>query len=118
MNWKGNIKMSERSLDTHGRWRSKTIAFRISPEDNEQINRLVALSGMSKQDYIAANMMRHRFTVYPNSRVQKAMKYYLQKVILELQRIEKAGELTDEFLQVLRFALQIFEGLGGTTPGR
>ena len=104
--------MSEKRRDEHNRWRSKTIAFRISPEDNEQINQIVALTGLTKQDYISANMMRHQFTVYPNSRVQKALQVYFQNVVQQLQRIRAAGELTDEFLSVLRFALTIYDGLG------
>lgn len=104
--------MSEKCLDKHGRWRSITIAFRISPEDNEQINQLVALTGLTKQDYISANMLRHQITVVPNPRVQKALRLYFQNVVQELQRIETAGNLTDEFLAVLRCALTIYDGLG------
>lgn len=103
--------MSEKRKDTHNRWRSKTIAFRVSPEDNEQINQLVAMAGLTKQDYISANMMKHQFTIVPNSRVQKALRVYFQNVVQELQRIKAAGELTDEFLSVLKFALTIYDGL-------
>ena len=44
--------MSAKNLDNHNRWRSKTIAFRVSPEENEQIEIAVRLSGLTKQDYI------------------------------------------------------------------
>ena len=44
--------MSVKNLDNHNRWRSKTIAFRVSPEENEQIEIAVRLSGLTKQDYI------------------------------------------------------------------
>ena len=44
--------MSEKSLDRKGRWRSKTVAFRLSPEENETLNNMVKLSGLTKQDYI------------------------------------------------------------------
>ena len=106
------VEMSEKCHDSHGRWRSKTIAFRISPEDDETINQLVCLCGLTKQDYISANMMRHQITVYPNPRVQKALKAYFLDVVEQLQRIGNSGELTDEFLFVLRFALCIYAGLG------
>ena len=29
--------MSAKNLDTHNRWRNKTVAFRVSPEENKQI---------------------------------------------------------------------------------
>ena len=41
----------------HNRVRSKTIAFRITPELNEQINLIVAASGMTKQDYITSKLL-------------------------------------------------------------
>ena len=39
--------MSAKNLDNHNRWRSKTIAFRVSPEENEQIEIAVRLSGLT-----------------------------------------------------------------------
>lgn len=44
--------MSEKNRDEHGRWRNRTIGFRVSPEEDAEINALVALSGLTKQDYI------------------------------------------------------------------
>ena len=42
----------ERSLDYKGRWRNRTVAFRVSDEEAKLLNDLVALSGLTKQDYI------------------------------------------------------------------
>lgn len=33
--------MSEKVLDAHGRWRNITVAFRVSPEEDELIERLL-----------------------------------------------------------------------------
>ena len=41
----------ERPLDYKGRWRNHTVAFRVSDEEAKLINDLVALSGLTKQDY-------------------------------------------------------------------
>ena len=35
--------MSAKNLDTHNRWRNKTVAFRVSPEEDEQIEAAVRL---------------------------------------------------------------------------
>ena len=43
--------MSAKNLDKHNRFRSITVGFRVSPEENEQINKFVAVSGLSKQEY-------------------------------------------------------------------
>lgn len=105
--------MSVKSRDNHNRWRSLTIAFRVSPEENEQIKRMVKLTGLTKQQYIVENMLHHKFTVFPNPRVQKALKEYFIAVVNELKRLENAGGLNDEFLEVLKFALQIYAGMNG-----
>ena len=49
--------MSAKNLDTHNRWRNKTVAFRVSPEENEQIDAAVRLSGLTKQDYITRRLL-------------------------------------------------------------
>ena len=41
--------MSEVNLDQHGRRRSVTVAFRVSPEEAQLIDAQVAMSGMTKQ---------------------------------------------------------------------
>ena len=43
--------MSAKNRDEHNRWRNITVGFRVSPEENEQINAAVALSGLPKQEY-------------------------------------------------------------------
>ena len=36
----------EKSLDEKGRWRNKVVGFRVSKEEAEMIDRMVALSGL------------------------------------------------------------------------
>lgn len=64
--------MSEVNLDQHGRRRSVTVAFRVSPEEAQLIDAQVAMSGMTKQDYITARLLNRKVTVVPSSRLQKA----------------------------------------------
>ena len=44
--------MSAKCLDKQGRWRNKTVSFRVSPEEDELLETAVRLSGLTKQDYI------------------------------------------------------------------
>ena len=37
----------EKSLDSHGRWRQKIVAFRVSDEEAKIIDNKVALSGLT-----------------------------------------------------------------------
>ena len=42
--------MSQKSLDRRGRWRNKVVSFRISPEEDLELERVVRLSGLTKQE--------------------------------------------------------------------
>ena len=66
--------MSAKNLDTHNRWRNKTVAFRVSPEENEQIDAAVRLSGLTKQDYITKRLLCRDVVVQGNPRVYKALR--------------------------------------------
>ena len=52
--------MSVKVLDRQGRWRNKIVAFRVSPEEDEQLEAAVRLSGLTKQDYIIRVCRRKR----------------------------------------------------------
>ena len=49
--------MSMKNLDRHNRWRNKTVAFRVSLEEDEQLEIFVKLSGLTKQDYITRRLL-------------------------------------------------------------
>ena len=103
--------MSAKNVDSHNRWRSKTIAFRVTPEENEQIDLFVKLTGTTKQDYITQRLLQHDIVVQGNPRVYKALRDQLSAVHKELQRIEKCGELTPEFIVALQFMNTILHAL-------
>ena len=44
--------MSAKNLDKHNRWRNKAVSFRVSPEEDAQIETAVKLTGLTKRDYI------------------------------------------------------------------
>ena len=92
--------MSAKALDTHGRWRNITVAFRVSPEEDSQIETLVGLSGLTKQDYIMSRLLNRDVVVKGNHRVYKALRDTMGEVLTELRRIE-AGEKADQELLAL-----------------
>ena len=93
--------MSAKNLDNHNRWRNKTIAFRVSPEENEQIEIAVRLSGLTKQDYITRRLLDRAVVVQGNPRVYKALRDQLAAVLGELRRIEAGGGVGDELLATI-----------------
>ena len=92
--------MSAKALDAHGRWRNITVAFRVSPEEDSQIETLVGLSGLTKQDYIMSRLLNRDVVVKGNPRVFKVLRDTMGEVLTELRRIE-AGEKADQELLAL-----------------
>lgn len=101
--------MSVKSLDREGRWRDITIGFRVSEEENERINQLAALSGMTKQAFIIDRLEGNEITVLATARVQKALAIQAKRVADELARVAAGSpasarlmDLSDAILDVLR----------------
>ena len=103
--------MSLKNRDDHNRWRNKTIAFRVSPEEDKQIETYVRLSGLTKQDYITRRLTHKDIVVQGNPRVFKDLRNQLADVLTELQRIEAGGEVNDELLDLIEMIADIFGGL-------
>jgi len=103
--------MSMKNRDEHNRWRNITVGFRVSPEENELLNRAVALSGVPKQEYCYRKCMNRDVVVQGNPRVFKALRNQLADVLAELQRIETVGEVNDELLDLIEMIADILGGL-------
>lgn len=103
--------MSLKNRDKHNRWRNKTVAFRVSPEEDKQIETYVQLSGLTKQDYITRRLTHRDIVVQGNPRVFKALRNQLADVLAELQRIEAGGEVNDELLDLIEMIADILGGL-------
>ena len=103
--------MSLKSRDNHNRWRNKTVAFRVSPEEDEQLETFVKLSGLTKQDYITRRLLCRDVVVQGNPRVYKALRDQLAAVLEELKRIEAGTGVNDEFLDVIEMITVIMGGM-------
>ena len=103
--------MSAKNRDEHNRFRSITVGFRVSPEENEQINIAVALSGLSKQEYCYRRCLNREIVVQGNPRVYKALRNQLATVLDELKRIEAAGEIRDELLDNIELITRTLDGM-------
>lgn len=105
--------MSAKNVDRKNRFRSITVGFRVSPEEQEELNRAVALSGLPKQEYCYRKCMGREVVVQPNPRVYKALKQELAAVLAELQRIEAGNSVDEELLNVIELIAVILGGLKG-----
>jgi len=105
--------MSLKNLDRKNRWRNKTVAFRVSPEEDRQIETAVRLSGLTKQDYIIRRLQDREIVVVGNPRVYKALRNQLAAVLEELKRISIGEQIDDELTDTIQLIAVTLGGLKG-----
>jgi hypothetical protein len=103
--------MSLKNRDEHNRWRNKTVAFRISPEEDSQLEIAVKLSGLTKQDYITRRLLCKDVVVQGNPRVYKALRDQLAAVLDELRRIEAGWKIDDDLMDTIDMIAVIMNGM-------
>ena len=101
----------DKNLDYKGRWRNKTVAFRVSEEEAKLIDKCVALSGLTKQDYIVRRLQCRDVVVQGNPRVYKALRNQMMEIYMELKRLEKYDGENEELLYTIQMIAEIMEGL-------
>ncbi|CUL14988.1 mobilization protein [Listeria monocytogenes] len=100
--------MSVKVLDRQGRWRNKIVAFRVSPEENEHLNRLVKLSGLNKQDYLIHRVLKEEITVNYSPRVFKAFRNQINEFNELLKNAQPVDRATAEIIAYTIDLLQKF----------
>ena len=97
--------------ENSARKRSKTMAFRCTPEEHELICEMAAWSGMSRQDYIVAKLTDTQVEVRPSVSVQKALKDSMAELAKEVRLAVSYGELSDSLQQRLELVMRLFLAL-------
>ena len=87
------------------------MAFRVSPEEDEQIETAVWLSGLTKQDYIARRLLCRDVVVQGNPRIYKALRNELAAVLDELRRIEAGAAVDGELMDTIELIAAIMDGM-------
>ena len=103
--------MSLKNRDNKNGWRNKTVAFRVSPEEDAQIETAVRLSGLTKQDYITRRLLCREVVVQGNPRVYKALRNEFAAVLAELQRIEAGDGVDEELMDNIELIAAIMDGM-------
>ena len=103
--------MSAKNYDNHNRWRNKTVAFRVSAEEDLQLETYVSMSGLTKQDYITRRLLCKDVVVQGNPRVFKALREHFNAVLEELRRIEAGAGVDDELMDTIQMMAAIMDGM-------
>ena len=110
--------MSAKNVDKHNRWRSRQVAFRLSPEEADLLDTYVKLSGLTKQDYITRRLLEQEIVVQGNPRVFKALRNQMAEILTQLHRIEAGAAPDAELVEVIHFIAKIMDGMKEDTDGR
>lgn len=98
--------------ENSARKRSKTMAFRCTPEERKLICEMAAWSGMSRQDYIIAKLTDTQIEVRPSVSVQKALKDSMSELSKEVHLAASYGELSESLQQRIELVMRFFLALG------
>jgi len=106
--------LSERNLDRDGRFRNRTVAFRMSDAEADRLNQLVALSGLTKQDYITQCLLERKIVVKPSFRVYQKVHREVFKIYDELERLESLDCADSGLRQLVSMLLDELAGFRGS----
>lgn len=101
----------DKTLDNKGRWRNVIVSFRMSPEERDDLNVRVKLSGLTKQDYIIKRLSERDIVVQPNTRVYKALRNQMTEILEELKRIKNGADIDSDLLEIIQITAQTYNGL-------
>ena len=98
--------------ENSARKRSKTMAFRCTPEERKLICEMAAWSGMKRQDYIIAKLTDTQVDVKPSVSVQKALKDSMAELAKEVRLAASCGELSESLQRRIELVMKFFLALG------
>ena len=98
--------------ENSARKRSKTMAFRCTPEEHKLICEMAAWSGMNRQDYIIAKLTDTQVEVRPSVSVQKALRDSMAELAKEVRLAASYGELSESLQQRIEHVMRLFLALG------
>ena len=83
----------------------------MSPQERDDLDIRVKLSGLTKQDYIIRRLLERDVIVQPSSRLFKALKNQMTEVLTELKRIENGANVDDELIAVIKTVAETYNSL-------
>lgn len=89
-------------FNKYRRYRGEYVGFRVTKEENEMIDRMAKLAGMTKQDYITARLECKDVVVIRNPKVYVGMKSLLTEIKEKLDAVIDYNEaLEPELIETI-----------------
>lgn len=102
--------MSQKVYDNKNRWRSKVVAFRVSPEEWDELEDKIKLCGYgTKQDYILDCLYNSEIKATGNPMMLTQFRKDFRRMREELEEADITKEITDKLTESIKNMERILE---------
>lgn len=106
--------MTARNTDKQGRFRNRTVAFHVSPEEYRELDSRIMRSGLNKREYLYRRAMDQEIQVYANPKVYKALKDQLEEIHQLLTKmVESNAIMNNDDLKMLYEIVKMIADING-----
>ena len=93
------IKTDKKKRESN-RLRNKAVAFRLSEEEYQLLEDLVASSGLVKQDYILQALLEHEVTYLGSPKMAFGLSVKLNELLSKIETLEIEPNLLEELVYI------------------
>lgn len=102
--------MSKKNKEDKNRLRTETIAFRLSPEERTELDKLYKLCGyQTKQDFILDCLFKQRIVARETPMMITSFRKELRIIISELEKLSSLDDMDEELFTPVNRILEILE---------
>lgn len=110
-NLKNNSSPEKKKKDEKARVRNQILNFRTTPEERKKIENRIALSGLTKSEFLIQSCMNQKIVVYGNVKVFAEINRQLSAIMEHITSTDFPNNLDDEILENLRTIMELSAGL-------
>ena len=102
--------MAKKNKGDKNRVRTETIAFRLSPEERTELDKLYKLCGyQTKQDFILDCLFKQRIVARETPMMLTSFRKELRIIISELEKLSSLDDMDEELFTPVNRILEILE---------
>ena len=104
------VSEGPKQKDEHNRVRNVILNFHVTPEEKEQIEARIELSGMTKSDYFIQSTLYQKIEIYGNVRVYDQMRSDMLRICESLSPVKEQLHMDPATEMKLTTLCEMMEG--------
>lgn len=101
----------KKKKDEHNRKRDIIVNFRMSPEEREELEQRILMSGKKKQDYMIQSSLEQKLEIVANRKMLMNIQERMDTIEAELKRVASADALDMDKLAGLKALIEMFQAV-------